>query len=343
MTNRFNQILWRFSGMTVSLLGLSVLVFVISRVLPGNPARMALGPMASDEQVAELSAEMGLNDPIPLQYVDYMRGLLVGDLGQSLQTRNPVVQDLLFKLPATLELITVATVFMIGVGIPLGVIAARNRGGAIDNATRVFAFSTVSVPNFFIGIVFQVVFGYYFQLFPITGRISREYAQQVSRETGFLLLDTLLSGAPGAHLNAWAHILLPALALSFGGMGQIIRITRSSMIDIDGKDFIKASRGYGLPHWLVSYKYTLKNAFVPTLTLLGLLYAWLLGGAFIIEIVYSWPGLARYGVQSVLTTDVNAIVGVTMVIGLAFVTTNFLVDLILSRIDPRMQLGGEGI
>jgi peptide/nickel transport system permease protein len=339
--NRIKVVLWRFSGMAVSLLGLSVLVFVISRVLPGNPARMALGAMASEEQVEQLAAEMGLDQPVPLQYVDYMVGLFAGDLGRSLQTKNPVVQDIATKLPATLELITLATVFMIAIGIPLGVVAARNRGGRIDDATRVFAFSTVSVPSFFIGILLQLVFGYFLQLFPITGRISREHAADVTRETGFLLVDTLLSGAFDAHLNAWAHLLLPALALSFGGTGQVIRITRSSMIDVEGKEFIEATNGYGIPEWLVSYKYTLKNAFIPTLTILGLLYAWLLGGAFIIEIVYSWPGLAKYGVQSVLTSDVNAIVGVTMTIGLAFVLTNLAVDLLLSRIDPRMDLAGD--
>lgn len=327
--------------MGVSLLGLSIVVFVISRVLPGNPARMALGARASEEQVAELTAEMGLNDPLPVQYIDYMRGLLVGDLGQSLQTRNPVLEEILFKLPATLELITIATLFMVGIGVPLGVIAARNRGGLFDNATRVFAFSAVSVPSFFIGIVFQVIFGYYLDWFPITGRLSLEYSNSVARYTGFMLIDTLLQGSIGGHANAWAHIVLPALALSFGGMGQVIRITRSSMVDIEGKDFIEASRGYGIAGWLVAYKYSLKNAFIPTLTIIGLLYAWLLGGAFIIEIVFGWPGLAKYGVQSVLTTDVNALVGVTMTIGVMFVLTNFVVDLILDWIDPRIQLAGD--
>jgi len=188
-----------------------------------------------------------------------------------------------------------------------------------------------------------VIFGYYLDLFPITGRLSLEYGQAVTRRTGFMLVDTLLAGSIDAHLNAWAHLVLPALALSFGGMGQIIRITRSSMIDVEGKDFIAASRGYGIPGWLVSYKYSLKNAFIPTLTIIGLLYAWLLGGAFIIEIVFGWPGLAKYGVQSVLTTDVNALVGVTMTIGLMFVLTNLLVDLILDRIDPRIELTNEGL
>jgi peptide/nickel transport system permease protein len=327
--------------MAVSLLGLSVLIFVISRVLPGNPARMALGAMASEEQVAELAAEMGLDQPLPVQYVEYMRRLFVGDLGRSLQTKNAVAYDLLTKFPATLELITLAFTFMVVLGIPLGIVAAKHHGGVLDNATRFFAFSTVSVPSFFVGIVFQLVFGYFLNWFPITGRLSSAYSGEVVRTTGFMLVDTLLSGSLAAHVDAWTHILLPALALSFSGMGQVIRITRSSMIDIEGQDYIEAMRGYGLPTWLVTDKYTLKNAFVPTLTILGLQYAWLLSGAFIIEIVYSWPGLAKYGVQSVLTSDVNAVVGVTMLVGVVFVVVNFAVDLLTSYIDPRIGLAGD--
>lgn len=338
---RIGQLLRRLSGMAVSLLGLSVLIFVISRVLPGNPARMALGAMASEEQVAELAAEMGLDQPLPVQYVEYMRRLFVGDLGRSLQTKNAVAYDLLTKFPATLELITLAFTFMVVLGIPLGIVAAKHHGGVLDNATRFFAFSTVSVPSFFVGIVFQLVFGYFLNWFPITGRLSSAYSGEVVRTTGFMLVDTLLSGSLAAHVDAWTHILLPALALSFSGMGQVIRITRSSMIDIEGQDYIEAMRGYGLPTWLVTDKYTLKNAFVPTLTILGLQYAWLLSGAFIIEIVYSWPGLAKYGVQSVLTSDVNAVVGVTMLVGVVFVVVNFAVDLLTSYIDPRIGLAGD--
>jgi len=327
--------------MIASLLGLSVLIFVISRVLPGNPARLALGAMASEEQVEQFAAEMGLNGPLSAQYVEYMRRLLVGDLGQSLQTRNPVVEDLIAKLPATFELISIAFGFMIILGIPLGIIAAQHRGGAVDNATRFFAFATVSVPSFFVGIVFQLVFGYYLDWFPITGRLSSAYGDEVVRTTGFMLVDTLLSGSFAAHLDAWAHLLLPALALSFSGMGQVIRITRSSMIDVEGKDYIEATRAYGLPSWLIVNKYSLKNAFIPTLTILGLQYAWLLSGAFVIEIVYSWPGVAKYGVQSVLTSDVNAIVGVTMLVGVVFVTVNLIVDLLSSALDPRVGLAGD--
>lgn len=331
----------RLVAIGASLLGLSVIIFLVSRVLPGNPARMALGPMATDEQVDALAAEMGLDEPLPLQYVDYMQGLLTGDLGTSIETKRAVTTDIAQYLPATLELISVAMLFTVVVGIPLGVIAARNKDGPVDDATRLVAFVSVSVPGFFIGIMFQLVFGYLLEWLPITGRLSSEHMGTFEYTTRFFLLDTLLAGDLGAHLDVWVHLFLPALALSLAGTGQIMRITRSSMIDVQDQDFVEAERGFGLPDWLVTYKYTLKNAFIPTLTILGLLYASLLGNAFLIELVFAWPGLASYGVTAVLNNDFNAVVGVTMTVGVAFVSINFLVDVLLGRVDPRIRLAME--
>lgn len=335
-------ILRRVSGVILSLFGLSVIIFTTSRVLPGNPARVALGPRATDEQVQELARSMGLHKPLHVQYVDYMAGLLTGDLGTSLIYDNPVADNILHFLPATLELITVSMVFIIIFGIGFGVVAAVNRDGVIDAFSRFVAFFSVSVPGFFIGILLQLIFAYWLEWFPIVGRIAREFqGDAVPRETGFLLVDTLLAGSLAAHHSAWMHIVLPAFALSLGGMGQVMRITRSSMIDVLSEEYIEAERSYGLPEWLVVYKYALKNAFIPTLTILGLLYASLLGNAFLIELVYSWPGLATYGLDAVFNNDINSIVGVTMVIGLAFVSVNLLVDLLLGRVDPRIRINRQ--
>jgi peptide/nickel transport system permease protein len=338
----WHSIVRRLVGMAVSLLGLSIIIFGISRILPGNPARMALDSRATDEQVQELTRELGLNQPVTQQYIEYIQGLLRGDLGQSLVTKRPVMVDIIENLPATLELITVSIVFTILIGIPLGIVAAQNKEGLPDHLTRLFAFVAVSIPGFFIGILFQVVFGYLLNVLPITGRLSPEYREQVVTETGFLLVDTLLAGNAAAHIDAWQHLLLPALALSMAGTGQIMRITRSSMIDIQHEEFVEAERGYGLPDWLVTYKYIFRNASIPTLTILGLIYASLLGNAFLIELVFAWGGLASYGINAVLQNDFNAVVGVTLTIGLAFVTINFAVDLVLDWVDPRRRLGMEG-
>lgn len=334
-------LLRRLGGGVMSLFGLSVVIFLVSRILPGNPARMALGPMASEEQVRALTRDMGLTDPLWQQYISYMQGLLQGDIGQSLETKRAVMTDIAHYLPATLELITVSILFTIVVGIPLGVIAAQNKDGVLDNVTRSIAFFSVSVPGFLIGILFQVVFGYYLQLFPIVGQLSSGYESVVTEYTGFMLVDTLLSGSLLAHVNAWHHLVLPALALSMAGIGQIMRLTRSSMIDVKDQDYVEAERGYGLPDWLVTYKYTLKNAFIPTLTTLGLIYASLLGNAFIIELVFSWPGLASYGVTAVMNNDFNAVIGVTMTIGVAFVVVNLIIDVLLGWVDPRIRLQME--
>lgn len=339
----WQSIVRRVASMVVSLLGLSVIIFAISRVLPGNPARMALGPRASEKQVRELTRELGLTQPLPQQYVEYMQGLVVGDLGGSLVTKQPVLTDIVNNLPATIELISVSIALTIIIGIPLGIIAAQNKEGPIDHVTRLIAFVSVSIPGFFIGILFQLVFGYLFQVLPITGRLSSNYTGAITSETGFMLIDTLLAGNIPAHIDAWQHLLLPALALSMAGTGQVMRITRSSMIDTQHQDFVEAERSYGLPKWMVTYKYIFRNASIPTFTILGLIYASLLGNAFLIELVFSWGGLASYGINAVLQNDFNAVVGVTMTIGVAFVTINFLVDLVLDRLDPRRRLAiGEG-
>lgn len=328
----------RLAGGLVSLLGLSIIIFAVSRILPGNPARMALGAMATEQQVQALASQMGLTKPLWQQYLHYIQGLLTGNLGQSLETKRAVTTDIAQYLPATLELITVSMLFTIIFGIPLGVIAAQGKDGFVDHTTRLIAFFSVSVPGFFIAVMFQLIFGYMLEWFPITGRISGQYASAFPHTTGFLLIDSLLAGSLTAHINVWAHLIMPALALSLAGVGQVMRITRSSMIDVQDQNYVEAERGYGLPSWLVTYKYTLKNAFIPTLTILGLMYASLLGNAFLIEVVFSWPGLARYGVTAVMNNDFNAVVGVTMIIGVAFVGINFLIDVLLGRVDPRIRL-----
>lgn len=332
------QVTFRAGKMVTSLFGLSLIIFTISRILPGNPARQALGPTASDQQVQELSRELGLDEPIYQQYVDFLIGLISGDLGMSLETRNPVLYDILQYLPATLELITVAMMITVLVGVPLGAISAKNKDGIIDNGTRLFAFFSVSVPSFFIAILLQLVFGTILEWFPQTGRISLEYQSEVTRETGFLLIDTLLAGSLNAHIDVWIHLVLPAIALAITPMGQVIRITRSGMIDELNEDYIEAAEGYGIPGWMVTYKYTLKNAFIPTMTILGLLYAVLLGSAFLIELIFSRGGIASYGLNAILKNDLNAVVGVTMTIGLAYIIVNFIVDIALTQLDPRIEL-----
>lgn len=319
--------------------GLSILIFVLARVVPGNPARLALGPRASKEMVDQLRDQMGLNQPIWAQYVDYMVGLFQGDMGQSLITSHNVADDIALFLPATLELAFIGMGIAILVGVPLGVVSGQHKDGFQDNVSRAFAFFGVSLPRFWAGIVLQVVFAFGLGLLPATGRIGDGF--EVARVTGFMFVDTLLATDPAAFGSAASHVFLPALTLSLAPMADIARMTRSSFIEEYNKEYVDGLRTHNIPSAVIAYKYVLKRSFSSTLTIIGLDFGFLLGGAFLVEIVFTWPGMAAYGVRAILQKDINAIIGVTLVIGVAFLTVNFIVDMLYGYLDPRVRLGAE--
>lgn len=319
-------------------IGVSVLIFAIARVIPGRPARLALGPRATDEAVAQLRRQMGLNKPLWAQYIDYMSGLLQGDMGQSLVTNNNVATDIARFLPATVELTTVAMLIAIVIGVPLGVVAGQNKDEFLDNVSRGFAFFGVSLPRFWAAIMLQVIFAFGLGLFPATGRIGDV---ELARVTGLFLVDSVLTLDPEVFVSASWHIFLPALTLSLPPMADIARITRSSFVEEYNKDYIEGLRVHSIPDKLIAYKYVLKRSFTSTLTIIGLDYGFLIGGAFLVEIVFSWPGMSAYGVRAILQKDINAVVGVTLVISVAFLTANFLVDILYGYLDPRVRLSDE--
>jgi peptide/nickel transport system permease protein len=316
-----------------ALLGLSILIFVLSRVVPGDPARLALGPDATQEQVEQLRREMGLDQPLLVQYVRYMGGLFRGDFGFSLRTRRNVAQDIKEFLPATVELTTVAMVFAIALGVPLGILSAVRKDRPEDHLSRFLALVGVALPRFWLAILLQLLFAYYLGILPTIGRGP---APPV-RITGFYLIDSLLALDVRGFVTAFKHLILPAFALSVGSLAQIMRLIRANMIEEMRRDYVLAARSYGLPERVVIYKYALKNAFSSALTVIGLSYGFLLGNAFLVETVFAWPGLAFYGVDSLLFKDLNAVVGVTIVIGVAFAVVNLLVDLAYGYLDPRIR------
>lgn len=322
------------------LFGLSVLIFVMARVIPGAPARQALGPRASDEAVQQLREQMGLNDPIYVQYVDYMSGLFRGDMGRSLVTNHNVAEDIAFFFPATLELTTVAILIAILVGVPLGVIAGINKDETEDNVSRAFSFFAVSLPAFWAGILLQLVFAFQLDLLPATGRIG-DLTWMPQRVTGLMLVDSLLAMNFEAFASAVKHLILPAVTLALAPIADIARMTRSSFIEEYNQDYVEGLRTHGLPGRLIAYKYVLRKSFAATLTIIGLDYGFLLGSAFLVEIVFSWPGIASYGVDAILQTDINAIVGVTMVVGVGFLFANFAVDVLYGVFDPRVRYGDD--
>jgi len=324
------------------LLGLSILIFIIARILPGDPARLALGPFASKEQVEHLRHNMGMDKSLPLQYWNYIRGLFHGDLGLSFQTRRNVALDITHYLPATVELITMAILWVFVIGVPLGVLSARYKDGWLDNTSRVIAFVGVSVPPFVVGLIGQLVFSYVLGILPTTGRLAL-LTPNPPTITGLLLLDSLIAGNFDTFGDALKHILLPSFAVAMTGIGQITRITRSSMIDVSSKDYIEAARAFGIPNRYVTFKYMLKPSFIAPMTILGLSFASQLGNAFLVETVFAWPGIAKYGIRAILRKDFNAIMGVVLIIGLAFVMVNFIVDVLAGYIDPRIRIQEETI
>lgn len=319
------------------LLGLAILIFVIARIVPGDPARIALGPMATAEQVTELQNEMGLNDSYPKQLWTYLSGLAQGDLGKSLLTSRPVMDDIRAALPATLELVLFTIILQITVSIPLGVMAAVYRNTWVDNVLRVVSLIGVVTPGFVLAIILQLIAAYYLGFFPITGRLDGgiDFSADV---TGLLIVDGTLAGRFDVVMDAVRHLFLPSIALAAAGIGQVMRITRTAMIEVASRDFVEASRAYGIPERVVTFRYMLRVASVAPLTILGLEFASLIGNAFIVEFVFSWPGIASYGVRTILQKDLNAVIGVVLVSGVFFVVANLAIDILLGFLDPRHRL-----
>jgi len=322
------------------LFGLSILIFTISRVLPGDPVRMALGSRAPQWAVDNLREQMHLNDPLYAQYYYWLAGAVRGDLGQSLFTRRAVIEDVREFLPATMELALFAGVIMAVFGILLGAVSGRYSNTWIDNSVRIFSYIGIVTPSFVFAILFLLLFGYVLNVLPTMGRLSTWIARPPVI-TGMVSLDALLSGNFAAFGDAIKHLLLPAVSLALGGMAQEARITRSTISDNLRKDYIASAKGFGVPERLVMFKYLLKPSLIPTVSILGLDFASLIGNAFLVELIFNWPGFSRYGIHAMLNKDLNAVSAVVMVLGVIFIIVNILVDLIVAWLDPRIRLGAE--
>jgi peptide/nickel transport system permease protein len=327
----------RAAQSVVSLFGLSVLVFTMSRVLPGDPVRYALGPEATEEMVEAYRQELGLHLPIHEQYFRWVSQASNGYWGESLRTGNNVFADLIVRVGATVELVLVAIFFALLIAIPFGVIAGTNKDRWPDQVSRVFALIGVSIPRFWLAIVLQVIFFAVLAWFPLTGRAPTSF-ERPPVVTGFMLLDTLIAGDLGKFQTVAHHIVLPAAALGTGTVANVTRLLRSDMIDESRKEYILFARANGVPENLIKYKYMLKNAFTSSLTVIGLTFGALLGGAFFVEVVFAWPGIALYGVNGILYSDLNAIIGIVMFIGTGFIIANTIVDLLYGYLDPRQRL-----
>jgi peptide/nickel transport system permease protein len=323
------------------MLGVITIVFVISHLIPGDPAAVMAGREASKEAIQKIRQEFGLDRPIYVQYMIYLEQLILHqNMGKSIHTWRPVSQDIREYFPATLELVTFSMVLTLCIGIFLGVLSAVKKEKIEDHLTRLMALSGVSMPIFWLGLLLQFLLSYIFKVFPLGERISIDVVtvQSFHKITGLYLLDGILTLNWTVFKDSLVHLLLPALTLSFGSSAQIIRMTRASMLEVLGKDYIRAARAAGISFAKVVFKHALRNAILPTLTLGGMVYGYLLGGTVLIETIFSWPGLGRYMVDSIFTLDFPAIVGVTLLYSGIVVFFNLVVDIVYLSINPRIRL-----
>ena len=319
------------------LLGLSIVIFLIARVMPGDPARMAVGARAPQWVVDRIRTNMHLDQPLTVQYYFWLRDALQGDFGLSLVTQRPVTDDIREFLPASLELVILAAVISSIAGIGLGIISARYKDTWIDNAVRVFSYTGIVTPSFVFAILFVLLFGFTLDWFPIIGRVS-ENLTAPPVHTGMVTVDALIAWQPQVFVNAVWHMVLPAMALAMGSIAQAARITRSSMADNLSKDYIAAARALGIPERMVSGRLLLKPSLIPTISILGLDIAATISVAFLVELIFNWPGLGRYGMTAMLHKDLNAISAVILIFGAIFIIANIVVDLAVAYLDPRIRL-----
>ncbi len=330
----------RLAYCVVVLIGLSILMFSIARVVPGDPARMALGPRAPEWAVQRVRDEMHLEDPIYVQYYYWAKGALHGDLGKSLVTRRNVADDIREFFPASLELALYTGVFMGIIGITLGAISGWYKNTWIDNVVRIISYIGIITPSFVFAIFFVLIFGYALQILPTIGRIPPGVALP-PRITGMITLDALVTGNFALCLSGLKYLLLPAVSLAMGPLAQEARITRTTLAGNLGKDYVAAERSSGLSERTIMFKYLLKPSLIPTISIYALDFAAIIGNAFVVELIFNWPGLSRYGMNAMLQKDLNAMVAVVMVYGILFMVVNIIVDLTVGFLDPRIRLGEQ--
>jgi peptide/nickel transport system permease protein len=331
----------KVSGVLLSLaltfLGLTAITFVISRVMPVDPVLAIVGDRASNEVYQQVYLQLGLDKPIYIQYLRYLEQLSRGDLGTSIMTTQPVIEDIKRFFPATLELATVATLLGIFVGVPMGVFAAVNQGRWPDHIVRVVALLGYSAPIFWLGLVSLLIFYANLGWVAGPGRLDVYYDGIVDPVTGVLTIDAAMAGEWDIFHNALSHLILPASILGTFALAYIARMTRSFMLDQLSQEYILTARVKGIPESQVIWRHAFRNVLVQLITIIGLTYASLLEGSVLTETVFSWPGIGQYITNSLFNNDMNAVLGGTIVVGACFVGINMLSDLLYRLVDPRIR------
>lgn len=324
----------------IVILGVFIITFFLSRVIPGDPILLYAGPRTSPEQKEEFRRRLGLDQPLPIQFVDYVSDILQGDFGISLRTKRLITDDLKIFLPATLELVILAMMLALLIGIPLGVLSAARSGTWLDQSGRLFSISGVSIPPFWLALLLQLLFFSIWGLLPLGGRLGRDVSltSPIETITGFYLIDAALTGNWVAWRDAFVHLILPVWVLALYPVGLLTRMTRASMMETLSQPFITMARTSGLPERLILFRLALKNAIIPTLTVMGLTFAYAITGSVFVEVIFSWPGLGSYITDAILSSDFQVIITVTLVMTVIYVLVNLTVDILQAIMDPRIQL-----
>ena len=334
-------ILHRLLSMGLSLFGVSLLVFFMVHLIPGDAALAILGERATEEALTELRHQMGLDQPLYKQYGVFLWDLAHFDLGRSFKTNQPVIDEILRKFPATVELTLAAMIFSIFFGMAAGIIAAVNRGKFWDYTTMFGSLAGISMPIFWLGLMLILLLAYTFPIFPSSQRLDAVLDLDVQHRTHFYLIDTLLAGNFAAFQNAIAHLILPAITLGTIPLAIIARMTRSSLLEVLNQQYIVTAYAKGLPKRVVILKHALKNSIIPVLTVIGLEFGYLMGGAILTEHIFSWPGLGSWLRAAVEARDIRPVQGGVLFVATVFMTVNLIVDLLYAYFDPRIRIGGE--
>lgn len=318
-----------------TLIGVSLLVFFMIHLIPGDPAQLMLYPKGTPEEVEALRQEMGLNQPVLMQYLDWIVHAMQFDFGNSVFNGETVISEIGNRFPATIELTLGALFIAIVLGMPLGILAARKKNSIIDYLCITVSLAGVSIPVFWLGLMMIFFFSATLGILPVSGRLSMGYS--ITEITGFYLFDAIITGNLAAAWDAIKHLILPAFALATVPLALVVRITRSSMLDVLSEDYMKTAKAKGIPGRLIIYKHALRNALIPVITVLGIQVGSLLGGAILTETVFSWPGIGTLVVSSINERDYPIIQGVVFVIAIIMILVNLIVDIVYAYIDPRIR------
>ncbi len=321
--------------MVLVIFGVLIIVFVVTRIIPADPVGAILGGNAPPSAVDAMRHQLGLDKSIFAQLLDYLGGMLRGNLGNSLVSGRPVITDIMEYLPATIELAISSILFAVLLGVLLGLLSAVFRNHFIDHFSRVFSILGISLPGFWLGLILILIFYYKLGWLPSGGQYDMFLFP--TRITGFVLLDSIISGEWNVFFNALKHLILPTFILGYSSTASIARIMRASMLDVLHQNYIRTARAKGLSKRLVILRHALKNALIPVITIIGLEFGSLLSGAVLTETIFAWPGLGRYIVNSLLTLDYPAISGGTIFIALIYSLVNLVVDILYAAADPRMR------